>query len=238
MNRREHLKVGLVTCFSVFFVILFFEFKRGISIPENSWTAALLFGAFCGALGPDFDLDLLGIKYHRSMLTHSALIPALVVYGYWFNYFGLAASGMFVIGYASHLFADLFPSHSGIKDLKSRETWSGARDQWRVNRRGYDVSEETERKILAKSCITGVASGEVKTQEKPAKRAASKVAKTPAAASGKKRHTMDAPGAVKPAKILHALHCPDGLWLFLNGLVCVVLTLWMYWSEYVWLMSP
>ena len=80
--------------------------------------------ALAGGAAPDWDFDL-GIQYHRNSITHSAILPTIF---YMTFFFGLSPdpnllavgpvsmfiSAMFLLGYASHLFLDLFPQRSDL----------------------------------------------------------------------------------------------------------------------------
>lgn len=78
------------------------------------WPA--LFVCVFGSIFPDLDLGF-GAKYHRSPVTHSALVPTLFFIFYILivpdptTYRFLA---VFFLGYASHLFLDIFPSNASI----------------------------------------------------------------------------------------------------------------------------
>ncbi len=78
-----------------------------------------------GALMPDWDIPLLGISRHRNIVFHSAILPILITLGTLLNvaYSVLMASSLsvgahveyyitalFLLGYASHLYLDIFPS--------------------------------------------------------------------------------------------------------------------------------
>ena len=85
-----------------------------------------------GALVPDWDIILLGISKHRNVIFHSALLPILItlvtlvnvaltiVTNYSFKvgagleYYIVA---LFLLGYASHLYLDIFPSHASPLEI-------------------------------------------------------------------------------------------------------------------------
>jgi len=69
-----------------------------------------------GAHFPDFDLDF-GTRFHRSPLTHSFIIPSLLFIAYFHGTRDttvLRLLSMFFMGYASHLFLDIFPAKASI----------------------------------------------------------------------------------------------------------------------------
>jgi hypothetical protein len=85
-----------------------------------------------GALVPDWDIIFLGISSHRNLVFHSAILPMLLVLMTLFNvgYSILSASSisvgahveyyitaLFLIGYASHLYLDIFPSDASPLEI-------------------------------------------------------------------------------------------------------------------------
>ena len=90
-----------------------------------------------GALVPDWDIPLLGISRHRNLLFHSALLPILITFMTLVNVaLTIAASlsfqvgvqleyyitSLFLLGYASHLYLDIFPSDSSPLEIVWRAT--------------------------------------------------------------------------------------------------------------------
>jgi hypothetical protein len=110
MNRAEH-KLWACVAFTIVFLAFFFFGSASIRL-------AVLNASFLGYIitaaashGPDLDLDF-GIKYHRSPITHSPIIPAVVFVFYFISSFSfpvLFLVSSFFIGYGSHLFLDLIP---------------------------------------------------------------------------------------------------------------------------------
>ncbi len=85
-----------------------------------------------GALMPDWDIPLLGISRHRNLIFHSVILPFLVVAGLIFNVAAKIVLGgsieieanvelyigaLFLIGYASHLIADIYPSDANFLEI-------------------------------------------------------------------------------------------------------------------------
>jgi len=87
--------------------------------------------AVTGALMPDWDIPFLGIQRHRNIIFHSAILPLFITLTTLLNVatrlltegssiilVNLAAgaeieyyvTGLFLLGYTSHLYLDIFPS--------------------------------------------------------------------------------------------------------------------------------
>ena len=110
VHSMEH-KIWAGTIFTLYYFLL--EHQLNIfQIPF--WPA--FFMAILGAHFPDFDLDF-GVRYHRSPITHSALIPTIIFLYY--LYFRpedlvLILLSVFFLGYSSHLILDIFPSKASL----------------------------------------------------------------------------------------------------------------------------
>ena len=110
VHAMEH-KIWAGVIFSVYY-FLFEKYLMIFRVPF--WPA--LFITILGAHFPDFDLDF-GRKYHRSPITHSVIIPALLFAYYMFHLpddMTLSLMALFFLGYASHLFLDIFPANASI----------------------------------------------------------------------------------------------------------------------------
>ncbi|MFQ5833782.1 MAG: metal-dependent hydrolase [Candidatus Thorarchaeota archaeon] len=85
-----------------------------------------------GALMPDWDIPFLGISRHRNIVFHSVILPFLAVLLTLINVAQSIAStyslaigahiefyvtALFLIGYASHLYLDIFPSDANALEL-------------------------------------------------------------------------------------------------------------------------
>jgi hypothetical protein len=107
------------------------------------WTSGILFigdlnilmGALitmAGALMPDWDIPFLGISRHRNIIFHSVILPFLVVLLTVINValsiassYSLAVgahlefyvTALFMLGYASHLYLDIFPSDANPLEI-------------------------------------------------------------------------------------------------------------------------
>jgi len=112
MNRMQHKIFAIGLYLAIYF--LWSYFGNSSDYPIIFWISMLF--VIIGSEIPDFDLDF-GAKYHRSPITHSAIIPIVM-----FTYYYVTAPpewvfefiGWFCIGYASHLFGDLIPSKKDI----------------------------------------------------------------------------------------------------------------------------
>lgn len=96
---------------------------------------SLFIGAFItmsGALMPDWDIIFLGISEHRHVVFHSAILPLLITMMTLVNVafaiisatsFSIGAhveyymAALFLLGYASHLYLDIFPSDSSPLEI-------------------------------------------------------------------------------------------------------------------------
>lgn len=129
---KYHVIAGFVTFafFAVAYFIHFNFFKWNgnmlLLLTDTKWLILGLFLALLGATLSDFDLlyKYLNPWHHRSFITHSAIIPTIVILAYLYptpinNYAILLVS--FMLGFASHLFLDLFPSIDIEKLLKQEK---------------------------------------------------------------------------------------------------------------------
>ncbi|MHA1303051.1 MAG: metal-dependent hydrolase [Candidatus Heimdallarchaeaceae archaeon] len=122
MNRKNHLIGGFSVWIITIFILYFIE--RGFF---NGWDNALwivisLLCCLIGAELPDFDIIWKDVLHHRHFLTHSIILPGLlsltVIAVSNRTNFLLPVYGLFLIGNASHLILDLFPSWKEDKDGK------------------------------------------------------------------------------------------------------------------------
>jgi len=136
---KYHVLAGFVT-FAIFAAAYFVHFNFFREEPsllallsDYKWVTLGLFLSLFGSTLSDYDLlyKYLSPWHHRSVITHSALIPttALLIYlipTLVHNYAILVVC--FMLGFASHLFLDYFPSvdiEKLIKEMKYAEA-SGA----------------------------------------------------------------------------------------------------------------
>ena len=132
---KYHVLAGFVT-FAIFAAAYFVHFNFFRVEPsllallsDYKWITLGLFLSLFGSTLSDYDLlyKYLSPWHHRSVITHSALIPtiALLIYLYptpLHNYAILVVC--FMLGFASHLFLDYFPSvdiEKLIKKMKYAE---------------------------------------------------------------------------------------------------------------------
>jgi membrane-bound metal-dependent hydrolase YbcI (DUF457 family) len=118
---KYHVLAGFVT-FTIFAVAYFIHFNFFSVKPsllallsDYKWITLGLFLSLFGSTLPDYDLlyKYLSPWHHRSAITHSALIPTIALLVYFYptplhNYAILVVC--FMLGFASHLFLDYFPS--------------------------------------------------------------------------------------------------------------------------------
>ena len=112
-----------------------YQWYSGISIIGN---ISIFIGAIiivAGSLMPDWDIPFLGISRHRNIIFHSAALPLLILLTTLVNYAGriLTAgdsvdlsigaevefyiTGLFLLGYASHLYLDIFRSDANPLEI-------------------------------------------------------------------------------------------------------------------------
>ena len=107
-----------------------YQWYSGVSVIGN---ISIFIGAVLvvvGALIPDWDIPFLGISRHRNIIFHSFMIPALAVLltlvnvvmrtgtilgdGAEVEYY---LTGLVLLGYASHLYLDIFPSDANPLEI-------------------------------------------------------------------------------------------------------------------------
>jgi hypothetical protein len=132
---KYHVLAGFVT-FAIFAVAYFVHFTFFRVEPDllallsdYKWITLGLFLSLFGSTVSDYDLlyKYLSPWHHRSVITHSALIPTIALLAYLYptplrSYAILVVC--FMLGFASHLFLDYFPSvdiEKLIKEMKYEE---------------------------------------------------------------------------------------------------------------------
>jgi len=132
---KYHVLAGFVT-FAIFAAAYFVHFNFFRVKPsllallsDYKWITLGLFLSLFGSTLSDYDLlyKYLSPWYHRSVITHSALIPTIALLVYLYptplqDYAILVVCFMF--GFASHLFLDCFPSvdvEKLIREMKYAE---------------------------------------------------------------------------------------------------------------------
>ena len=106
--------------------------RAGIPLAGNLSLSMGALITITGALVPDWDIPLLGISRHRNLVFHSAILPVLITMMTMLNVavtivstmsFRVGAgveyymAALFLMGYASHLYLDIFPSHSSPLEI-------------------------------------------------------------------------------------------------------------------------
>jgi hypothetical protein len=132
---KYHILAGFVT-FTIFAAAYFIHFnffsasERAPNLlallSDYKWVTVGLFLSLFGSTLSDYDLlyKYLSPWHHRSVITHSALIPTIALLIYLYptplkDYAILVVCFMF--GFASHLFLDYFPSVDIEKLIKEME---------------------------------------------------------------------------------------------------------------------
>jgi hypothetical protein len=111
---------------------IFYQWQSGVAILGNT---SIFIGALItmtGALMPDWDIPFLGISRHRNIIFHSVILPLLIVLGTLVNVTARILSStslsvgaeveyyitaLFLLGYASHLYLDIFPSNANPLEI-------------------------------------------------------------------------------------------------------------------------
>jgi len=118
---KYHVLAGFISyvIFAVAYFVYFNFFRVRLNmlslISDYKWITLGLFLALFGSTLSDFDLlyKYLNPWHHRSVITHSALIPTIAMMIYWYptplQYYAMLMI-CFFLGFASHLFLDYFPS--------------------------------------------------------------------------------------------------------------------------------
>jgi hypothetical protein len=122
----------VVFCIGSLIGSIIYQWQSGVAIIGN---ISIFIGALItitGALMPDWDIPFLGISRHRNIIFHSIILPLLVVLGTLVNVTlrilsatSLAVgaeveyyiTGLFLLGYASHLYLDIYPSNANPLEI-------------------------------------------------------------------------------------------------------------------------
>ena len=132
-NRSSVSALAFVTfCIGSLAGALIYQWTTQVPIVGN---LSIFIGALIlvtGAVLPDWDITLLGISRHRNIIFHSAILPSILVLTTVVNVatrivstvtFSVGASieyyiaSLFLIGYASHLYLDIFPSDASPLEI-------------------------------------------------------------------------------------------------------------------------
>ena len=135
-NRSSVSAIFFVTfCIGSLAGTIVYQWYSGITIIGN---ISIFIGAIitvAGALMPDWDIPFLGISRHRNIIFHSAALPLLILLTTLVNYASriltsgsivdlsigaemeLYITGLFLLGYASHLYLDIFRSDANPLEI-------------------------------------------------------------------------------------------------------------------------
>ncbi|MFX1368624.1 MAG: metal-dependent hydrolase [Promethearchaeota archaeon] len=112
--------------------IVVYQYLAGVPVIGN---LSIFIGSIItvsGALMPDWDIPFLGISRHRNIIFHSAILPLLVVMMTFINvaqsivttsslaigaHMEYYITALFLLGYASHLYLDIFPSDANPLEI-------------------------------------------------------------------------------------------------------------------------
>jgi len=122
----------VVFCIGSLIGSIIYQWLSGIAIIGN---ISIFIGSLItvtGALMPDWDIPFLGISRHRNIIFHSLILPLLIVLGTLVNVTSRILSatsltvgaeveyyitGLFLLGYASHLYLDIYPSNANPLEI-------------------------------------------------------------------------------------------------------------------------
>lgn len=129
-NRKWHLITSIIIYIFYCIVYWFVDTNYVSELPDIAllWVTTGFLLALIGAEAPDWDL-LLNWMHHRDIGTHSALIPLFITSAFLIQkfidetdptlVFALIFTP-FLLGFASHLLLDLFPSVDPEKEIKEK----------------------------------------------------------------------------------------------------------------------
>ena len=109
---------------------IFYQWYSGIAIIGG---ISIFIGGIitvAGALMPDWDIPFLGISRHRNIIFHSVILPLFIILTTLINVATSIANSLtigaeveyyiaalFLLGYSSHLFLDVFPSDANPLEI-------------------------------------------------------------------------------------------------------------------------
>jgi hypothetical protein len=127
MKRNIHIGSALIAAliYIILTVYKYYSTTTVINLLYILQPASIVLMSILGALLPDMDLWI-AIKYHRSIITHSMLIPCIL----WITVLiGMEPHGVYqpiILGFGMHLFMDMFPAST----LKT--TWIQTTFSWKA----------------------------------------------------------------------------------------------------------
>jgi hypothetical protein len=122
----------LTFCIGSLAGIFVYQFISGVTVIGN---ISIFIGALItmtGAILPDWDIIFLDISRHRNIIFHSVILPILITFMTLVNVAQNLYSGgvfsegahieyyitaLFLLGYASHLYLDIFPSDASPLEI-------------------------------------------------------------------------------------------------------------------------
>jgi len=122
--------IGFVVAYYGYFISRF-SADMLVLLADVRWLTLGLFLALFGSTLPDYDLLYKSLSpwHHRSAITHSILIPVIVILFYLspapINNYALFLVP-FMVGFMSHLFLDLFPNTDIENLMKKEKFWESS----------------------------------------------------------------------------------------------------------------
>jgi hypothetical protein len=143
MDGYNHWYIGGVVA------VLFYVFAAWKTTIDASSFWTIFIGSWV-SLAPDFDRFFSKkseqMKYHRHFITHSAIIPLLFFFFAPTAYVTAYGRALFCLVYASHLWADLFPSDMSpekiFQNLKNLDAPGCLKPHWMVRTMAYGISNK------------------------------------------------------------------------------------------------
>ena len=120
MNGKTHLLIAFLL--SILYILGTIWLHPDLSPTEFFillCPASMFVMTFAGALLPDIDLAI-GIRQHRSLITHSLIIPLLIYICILCGFEAHEVYQPFFLGFSSHLFSDMFPYSRKWKTWRTR----------------------------------------------------------------------------------------------------------------------
>jgi len=141
-HRNNSRSIGNLGAVSALFFVTFcigsligtvvYQWYSGVPMIGNLSVSIGALITLVGALMPDWDIPFLGISRHRNVVFHSFVLPLLIVFGSLLNvtfnvisasslaigaHIEYYVTALFLVGYASHLYLDIFPSDASPLEI-------------------------------------------------------------------------------------------------------------------------
>jgi len=124
MKRKSHILGGFILWIVAMVIYIWINYSdfEPWSWVNIMWIVISLFSCLLGAEMADYDILWKSVLHHRHIITHSFILPGILCIPVFAvaetgtsGDFLLPSFGLYSMGYASHLFLDLFPVWKGDK---------------------------------------------------------------------------------------------------------------------------